>query len=233
MENNYEYPQEQPKEQSILRGVIGAVLGAIIGAIIWAIVGLATEQVSTVVGFLVGLLIGLGYDLFKGRKGAARIVTMLVCVVLAIVIGESIFYGVTIHNWYKEEAEILATGTDDEIARYYNDDEGYADYQAANPLARKLYISELKETFEADEAAYFQYMLGLSEVQDAFRSDLLQSLVFAVIGSALLLIKGGKTEQDAPKTQSVNFEEAALALENAPEQAAPVEASNDQNSLEA
>lgn len=222
MENNYASIQEKPaKNGSVIGGIIGAILGAIVGAVIWVCYSLATAEISTAIGFLLGLLTGLGYDLLKGRQGALRIVTMLVCIVLAVVGAEIAYYSITIHNWYVEESELLANGTDDEIARYYNDDEGYADYQAASSLAKRLYIEELRSTFETSEEEYVRFMVSLDEFKSSLLSDIVQSLLFALIGSALLILAGGKKAKSTP---TVTFNEEALTVTEEASEAADVAA---------
>lgn len=91
----------QNKSGSILTGLIGAFLGALIGAALWAGVGIA-GYVASIVGFVIAFLSGKGYDLFKGRKGKAKVVVLIVCVVLAVLIGNAGSYAYMIHDVYDE-----------------------------------------------------------------------------------------------------------------------------------
>ncbi|MGN1020126.1 MAG: hypothetical protein ACI4O7_07105 [Aristaeellaceae bacterium] len=100
MENNnsiYEEPQG-----SMVMGILGAALGALIGAVIWALVGMAGYIVS-VVGLLTAFLASKGYDLLHGRQGKIKVVVLLVCVILAVLLGNAGTVAMEIHQVYTEE----------------------------------------------------------------------------------------------------------------------------------
>lgn len=213
MENSFDYIQEtKQKDGSIIRGIIGAMIGALLGSVLWTGFGIMTEQVNTLLGLLMGFLTGLGYDLMKGRKGVARMITMLICIILAVIAGEAVYYGVKAHGWYQEEVSLLANGSDDEIAKYFYTEEDYLIYTSAAPLVKKLYIQDLKEQVAMTEKEFFQYLFTLNEYKDSFIRDLGTSLLFALLGSLVLILKPGNrnasnaysTTVDASQSESNN-----------------------------
>lgn len=98
------------KRGSVITGFVGAFIGALIGAVLWTLIGLA-GYVASIVGFVIAFLAGKGYDLCKGRKGTAKVVVLIVCVLLAVLIGNFGTYALDIHNIYQEELSYL---TDEE-----------------------------------------------------------------------------------------------------------------------
>lgn len=100
-------PFEQ-KEGSIVLGFVGALLGALIGAVIWAVVGILGYMAS-IVGVAIGFLSSKGYDLLKGRPGAAKIVSLILCVVIAVAVGTAGMYLWAINGEYDTQfAELSA-----------------------------------------------------------------------------------------------------------------------------
>lgn len=108
MENNYGYIQEtEEKKGSVFTGTIGALLGAAIGAAAWAAVGMMGYMAS-IIGFVIAFLAGKGYDLFKGRQGAIKMVVLVICVILAVgagTVGTSVW---ALHDVYTEEVNALS-----------------------------------------------------------------------------------------------------------------------------
>lgn len=156
MEQNYCNTPEQ--QGSVMRGLIGALLGAILGAIIAGIFYIVLEQSNTLLGFLMGFLIITGYNLFKGRTGASRLVICIVCIVLGVVLAEAIFYVGLIEQDYAEYIEKL---------------------EAANiPKSSSLY---------QPRSACYQFYLEDPEVRDAFLKDVGTSFLF-VGGTALISV---------------------------------------------
>lgn len=84
--SEYDQIYEPEKKGSVVTGFIGAFLGSLIGAVLWVLVGLL-GYVASVVGMVIGFLSSKGYDLFKGRQGAAKVVCLIICAILAVVIG--------------------------------------------------------------------------------------------------------------------------------------------------
>lgn len=94
-------PYEEPKG-SVLLGLLGALLGALMGAAVWAVVG-ALGYIASIVGFLIAFLASKGYDLLRGRQGKIKVVVLILCVILAVIIGNA---GTTLwqlHEVYQEE----------------------------------------------------------------------------------------------------------------------------------
>ena len=92
---------------NVFTGFIGALIGAAIGAVLWAAVGIF-GYIASVVGLVIAFLAGKGYDLFKGRQGAAKVVVLILCVVLAVVAGNAGSYAWQIHDVYEEETQGLS-----------------------------------------------------------------------------------------------------------------------------
>lgn len=99
MENYNIY--EEPKG-NILSGVIGALIGAILGAVIWALVGML-GYIAAVAGLLIAFLASKGYDLMKGRPGVPKLIILIICVILAVILGNVLCTGIQMHQLYVEE----------------------------------------------------------------------------------------------------------------------------------
>ena len=102
---NYNNVYEEPKG-SVVMGILGAVIGALIGAAVWALVGMAGYIVSAV-GLLTAFLADKGYDLLHGRQGKIKVVVLLVCVILAVLLGNVGTTAIQIHQVYEEEGVSL------------------------------------------------------------------------------------------------------------------------------
>lgn len=81
---NHRSASQQPGNTG--RGVLGAALGALIGAVIWMLM-YQLGYFARIVCVLIGLLASWGYDLCKGRPGKTKVVTVIVCSLLAVVLG--------------------------------------------------------------------------------------------------------------------------------------------------
>ena len=102
---NYNNVYEEPKG-SVVMGILGAAIGALIGAVVWALVGMAGYIVSAV-GLLTAFLADKGYDLLHGRQGKIKVVVLLVCVILAVLLGNAGTTAIQIHQVYEEEGYSL------------------------------------------------------------------------------------------------------------------------------
>lgn len=95
-------------------GVIGALIGALIGAIVWALIGLA-GYVASIAGFVAAFLAGKGYDLMGGKPGKMKVFTLVICIILAVILGTLLPEMYWLHEMYQEEiqgvpaAQILMT----------------------------------------------------------------------------------------------------------------------------
>lgn len=94
-------PYEEPKG-SILLGILGALVGAVIGAVVWAVVG-ALGYIASIVGFLIAFLASKGYDLFHGRQGKVKVVVLILCVILAVMLGNAGTAAWQLHEVYRDE----------------------------------------------------------------------------------------------------------------------------------
>lgn len=87
---------------NLIGGILGAVVGALLGAVVWALVGML-GYIASIVGFLIAFLASKGYDLLHGRPGACKLVTLIVCVILAVLVGTLGTTAFQIHQVYVEE----------------------------------------------------------------------------------------------------------------------------------
>lgn len=102
---NYNGIYEEPRG-SVIMGILGAAIGALIGAVVWALVGMLGYIVS-VVGLLTAFLASKGYDMLHGRQGKIKVVVLLVCVILAVLLGNAGTAAMQIHQVYQEEGYSL------------------------------------------------------------------------------------------------------------------------------
>lgn len=216
MEQHYQEYQENQENQenqgSILRGLIGAVLGALLGGALWCIIAIGTGKMYSVIGFLVGMVVGFGYDLFKGRKGTARMMIVLVCVLLAAIGGTVVAQGCWLHDWYVEESDFIATASKEELLRRYYVEEDVALYDSSPKVIQERML-EMVEVSIPSEEEYYQLFLSDSEYISDVIGNCVTSAFFAVLGSLPLILNNGKgKKQRASAEQSVNFDEAALEL---------------------
>lgn len=101
--------KNKAKPGGTILGIIGALVGALIGAVLWALLGIA-GYIASIVGFAIAFLAGKGYDLLGGKPGAIKLITLIVCVILAVVagnLGSEIYW---LHDLYQEEVANLSAG---------------------------------------------------------------------------------------------------------------------------
>lgn len=89
-------------EYNLIGGILGAVVGALLGAVLWTLVGML-GYIASIVGFLIAFLASKGYDLLHGRPGACKLVTLIVCVILAVLVGTAGTAAYQLHQVYVEE----------------------------------------------------------------------------------------------------------------------------------
>ncbi len=97
----YYNPYEEPKG-SVFLGLLGAIIGALLGAAVWALVG-ALGYIASIVGFLIAFLASKGYDLFHGRQGKVKVAVLILCVILAVIIGNMGTAVWQVHKAYQDE----------------------------------------------------------------------------------------------------------------------------------
>lgn len=83
--------------------ILGALIGALLGAAAWMAVGIAGYMAS-IVGLLIAFLASKGYDLLGGKPGKMKIVTLVLCVILAVVLGNIGGEIYSLHTYYQEQA---------------------------------------------------------------------------------------------------------------------------------
>ena len=209
MENNFTYLQEEKAQNgSVPGGILGALLSAGLGAVIWAAVGIMTDSTYWIVGLGIGAIVAFGYDLFKGRKGALKIVTIVVCVIIAVVAGDLGYTTWHLNAEYQEISTILSTGTNDEIAAYFFAPEAYEEYKTLHILDQNYNIKLIKEEYQVDSlAAFYQkFYQGDSEFRSALIKDMVFSLATALFGGLYIAFKSNSKDNVQPQT--INFEEA-------------------------
>jgi len=73
-------PSATPRE--VVHGILGAALGALVGGMLYALI-YHFGYVARIGALLIGLLASWGYDLFKGRPGRHKIITVVLCSLVA------------------------------------------------------------------------------------------------------------------------------------------------------
>jgi len=184
--NEAEVPQG-----SIVKGLIGALLGALIGGIAWGAAGLLTQQVFALLGVLVGFLVGKGYELLKGREGAVKIVIIILCAILAIVLGETIYNFGMMHQSYLEIADEIGAEMGIDLRKLLS----------TNPDAAHLYI--------VTETEAFQMMLKDKEFITELLKNLGQALLFAALGAAAVIARFGQPKEQTVQPPAHSPEEPA------------------------
>lgn len=209
-QQNYENTNEN--QGSIVRGLIGAIIGAVIGAVLWAVIAIGTEKIYSIVGFLIGLIVGFGYDLFKGRKGAARMVIVAVCVILSVVSGIVAANIYLLHDGYREECDFIATATKQELVDRYCTEEELAMLESYPAVLRQRMIDSFEVEMPGEEE-FIKLCVEDPEFTSGVAGDCVTSAFFALLGSYALILNNGKIKkQRASDTQTVDFDEAALDL---------------------
>lgn len=103
--NNRKQSQKAGAGKTLL-GIIGAAVGALIGAALWTLVGII-GYVASIVGLAIAFLASKGYELLGGKPGTVKLITVIVCVILAVIVGTvgtEIYY---LHDYYQEEVAKL------------------------------------------------------------------------------------------------------------------------------
>lgn len=211
--------QKQENQGSVLRGLIGAVLGAILGGALWCVIAIGTEKMYSIIGFLVGMAVGFGYDLFKGRKGAARMTIVLACVLIAAIGGTVAAHVYWVRSWYVQESDFIATASKEELFRAYSTEEEVAAFESYPTVLRERLLEKMEVTMPGEEE-YYQMFLEDTEYVSSVIGDCVSSAFFAVLGSFTLILNNGKVRKErASAEQAVNFDEAALDLPEGDESA--------------
>ena len=201
MEQNYNYYEAQPgKHGSIARGFLGAFLGALLGAAISCVVSVISNQVYVIIGFLIGLLVTKGYELLKGREGKIKYVIVILCIILAVVLSECVYYVVLIEKEIADLPTLVPQVISEELH-----------------IPVSMIPADLIAEATPSRQECYDIWLSDPEVRSSFLKDLGISALFAAIGSIGLIAGMGKKKEDA---QSV----PADAL---PEQAQPDQDSDD------
>lgn len=194
------YNVETEKQGSVLRGLVGALIGAVLGAAVWGVVGILTQRVFSLLGFLLGFLCAKGYELLKGREGVAKIVIVILCVILAVVLGEAIFAVGTFHQMYVESIDTAAS----ELEMYGIDLKKLLEENPAEAYDKYLYT----------EAEMFKMALEDPEFWSESFKNLAQALLFAAIGAVVVIIDMNKKKQQplpaGEQTEADGFAQSEL-----------------------
>ncbi len=89
------------KRANPVLGAVGAFVGAMLGALVWAVVGMM-GYIAAIIGWLIAFLSGKGYDLLGGKNGKAKIAIVIICVIIAVVVGNFATQIYFIHDAYVE-----------------------------------------------------------------------------------------------------------------------------------
>lgn len=208
MDFEKEYAENKTKP---LGGILGALTGACIGAALWCVISVATDHIYAIIGFLIGLLVGFGYDLFRGKSGVARMVTILVCVILSVTAGTLGSYAWWLHDWYTDECSFIATATKQELAEVYLTPEELAEVNAYPETIKEKVLATLEVTMPS-EAEYYRLYMEDDEFVKGVASDCFSSIFFGLLGSLTLILNAGKKQK--PTGQEIS-PEAAPAADNA------------------
>ena len=201
MEQNYNYYEAQPEKQgSIARGFLGAFLGALLGAAISCVVSVISNQVYVIIGFLIGLLVTKGYELLKGREGKLKYVIVILCIILAVVLSECVYYVVLIEKEIADLPTLVPQVISEELH-----------------IPVSMIPADLIAEATPSRQECYDIWLSDPEVRSSFLKDLGVSALFAAIGSIGLIVGMGKKKEDAQPVP-------ADAL---PEQAQPDQDSDD------
>ena len=173
----------KPAEGSILRGLVGALLGAIIGGLLWGLIGVLTQQVFMIAGVGLGLLVAYGYTLFKGRKGAPKIIIVALCVILAVVLGEGLYNVGMLEKEYRAMPQ---------YAREYLAELGYNVDVMSEEKLQSFYDMLIPTRDE-----FYQECIQDEVWREDAVKNLGQAMLFAALGAVGVIIGLGKKEQPA------------------------------------
>lgn len=87
---------------NLIGGILGAMIGALLGAVVWTLVGML-GYIASIVGFLIAFLDSKGYDLLHGCPGTCKLVTLIICVILAVLVGNMGSAAFQLHQLYMDE----------------------------------------------------------------------------------------------------------------------------------
>lgn len=96
-----EQKASQEKHTFFLLPLLGALLGALIGALLWTGVGILGYMAS-LVGLVIAFLAAKGFSLLGGKPGKLMVITLLVCVILAVALGNLGTVVYQLHEIYQE-----------------------------------------------------------------------------------------------------------------------------------
>lgn len=97
---------DEEKKVFPLLPILGALIGALLGAAAWAVLGIV-GYIASLIGLLIAFLASKGYDLMGGKPGAMKLITLIVCVVLAVVVGNVAVSIYSIHEGYQKAVQDL------------------------------------------------------------------------------------------------------------------------------
>ena len=110
------------------------------------IYSIALDQTNTILGFLIGFLTVMGWNLFKGRKGVLQLVVCILCLVLAVVLSEAIYYVGIIEKDYAESLALLKQMGITESSSFYITRENAYNLYLQDPAFWEVVRKDLSQT---------------------------------------------------------------------------------------
>ena len=159
-----------------------------------------SNQVYVIIGFLIGLLVAKGYELLKGREGKIKYVIVILCIILAVVLSECVYYVVLIEKEIADLPTLVPQVISEELH-----------------IPVSMIPADLIAEATPSRQECYDIWLSDPEVRSSFLKDLGISALFAAIGSIGMIAGMGKKKEDAQPVP-------ADAL---PEQAQPDQDSDD------
>ena len=162
---------EKANKGNFITGFIGAVIGALAGVAVWIIIGKLgyISSLAALVGMVVSAKL---YDAFGGPKGAARVITLLMCLVAIVAVGTFGSYLWAAADLYNED--ILAIQS----------------YGFTKAEAETLMKTEYDNLFE-----YFGELMEDSENFGLVVKDLLMGLLFGALGGVGVIVGDNKSRK--------------------------------------
>lgn len=211
MSENFE-TMAAPNKSGVL-APLGALIGALLGAMVWAAVS-ALGYVTALVGVLIAWLAAKGYDMLGGKPGKVKVVTLIVCVIVAVAAGTVGGVVFELHNSYQEQSKAI-------IEEYQND------YGMSEEVARNFIYTE-SEFFEIIVPKILNGQSeDAQEVRGEVIKDFLMGLFFAALGSWSIIAASTKKASQAMKQNAAAADAPANASQPQNTEGQAAETGND------
>ena len=177
------------KRGNSLTGFLGALIGAVVGIAVWMIVG-RLGYIAGLVGLLAALVSGKLYDVFGGKPGALKILTLMICVLITV-------FGGTFGNFCWQAWDIY----DDELEECV---ELYKKYYDADDVEARVESEIIMDESYGGRMGHFKLLIEQPENREAFINDVMAGLAYALIGC---IIYGGRKLMVLKSRQEVRMAE--------------------------